>query len=819
MITKYIYNFCSKRTCAFLLLYLLVQFDVKAQITTEEDVKCAFIYRLVDEIIWTNIDDSKYFTFAFLENDSAIYNTFNKYIVDIQNVKGKPIKLLKFEKTSDIRYAHILYVSNEFCNDLANIRDIAASNTLIISDRCDNYGMFMINLFIESNKIRFEMNSASINFSNLRYTARLLDFGGTEVDLLAELDRMGKDVENYKKEIDNKEMLLKELQQQIENQLKEIEKRNDSIGRQNENINSQNARLWLQQNSLIDLINKAKIQKDNLTKKENILDEKQLLIEDKEYTIERQERLIQKHAQTLKEQEIQVFLKQKELEEKEARLQEMNSQIEHQKLIIYLSAALIFAVLIMLFFIYRSNQIRRIANKKLLEKNKAINKQKLEIQEQAKELTYKNYELEKLSIVARETDNAILLINPQGIIEWVNEGFTRLYNFTLEELEHERGLSLVEQSLYSEIDEILKSCVENKQTQIYETCTLSRYGKEIWAQTTITPILNEKGEVIKLIAIDSDISRLKNAEIEIQQQSEELAAYAEELYKANTEIEKEKEKAEKALHDLKTTQSQLIQSEKMASLGQLTAGIAHEINNPVNFIAAGINSLIQILDDLKIILASYEQIKEHNFNEKLKEIEALKQELDYPELIQGTNELPKTIKSGADRTTEIVKGLRTFSRLDEDTLKKADINENLDSTIVMTKNIMKNKIEIQKKYAKLPLIECYPGKLNQVFLNILVNATQAIKTKGIITISTFLHSCNDKEYVGISIKDNGCGIKEEIKARIFEPFFTSKNVGEGTGLGLSISLGIVEKHKGFIEVNSQENIGSEFIIYIPTRYN
>ena len=172
-----------------------------------------------------------------------------------------------------------------------------------------------------------------------------------------------------------------------------------------------------------------------------------------------------------------------------------------------------------------------------------------------------------------------------------------------------------------------------------------------------------------------------------------------------------------------------------------------------------------------------------------------------------------SVKTGTERTTEIIKGLRTFSRLDEDVLKIADIHEGLDSTLILLRNKYKQRIEINKLYGNIPEIECYPGQLNQVFMNILSNAIDAIDDKGIIAIST----SKSNKSIRISIKDSGRGISENIKSKIFDPFFTTKEVGQGTGLGLSICHSIIEKHRGSIEVKSEIGKGSEFVIALPVK--
>ncbi|HKR05610.1 MAG TPA: ATP-binding protein, partial [Bacteroidia bacterium] len=235
---------------------------------------------------------------------------------------------------------------------------------------------------------------------------------------------------------------------------------------------------------------------------------------------------------------------------------------------------------------------------------------------------------------------------------------------------------------------------------------------------------------------------------------------------------------------------------KMASLGQLTAGVAHEINNPINFVSANINPLKRNFEELVTFIR---QKKETNSSE-----------LNYT--IDETKQLLSGIEEGSRRTAEIVKVLRNFSRLDEEEMKKANINEGIISTLVLLHNKIKHqKIEVIKSLGEIPEIECYPGQLNQVFMNIISNAIDAISENGKIIITTL----KEKDRIKISIRDTGKGMGDEVKQKIFDPFFTTKDVGKGTGLGLSISYGIIEKHKGRIEVESEKGKGSEFVILMP----
>jgi signal transduction histidine kinase len=272
-----------------------------------------------------------------------------------------------------------------------------------------------------------------------------------------------------------------------------------------------------------------------------------------------------------------------------------------------------------------------------------------------------------------------------------------------------------------------------------------------------------------------------------------------------------------AMTNLKKAESQLVHAEKMASLGQLTAGIAHEINNPINFVKSNVRPLKMDVDDLLELIKRYQGVSRDNLEEKLAEIDEFTQEIDLPTLHEEIVSLLAGIEEGSSRTADIVKGLRTFSRVDEGELKDVNIHDGLDATLNLLNNVIPPGVSVVKHYGDLPMIECYSGRLNQVFMNILSNAIHAIGARRDtaeeqkITITT--------EFLGpevrITIADTGVGIPPEIRSKIFDPFFTTKGVGEGTGLGLSMVFSIVEKHHGKITVNSEVNKGTEFVITLP----
>ncbi len=270
------------------------------------------------------------------------------------------------------------------------------------------------------------------------------------------------------------------------------------------------------------------------------------------------------------------------------------------------------------------------------------------------------------------------------------------------------------------------------------------------------------------------------------------------------------EQLQLSLDQLKQAQSQLVEAEKMSSLGQLTAGIAHEINNPINYIRSNIPPLKRDMADLLEVLGAY---RAHGAPEN---IAALELKLGLDETITEVHDILHSMEEGANRTAEIVRGLRSFSRLDEGDLKAADVNDGIRSTLNILGPQLKDRVQVELGLRAVEAVECYPGKLNQVFMNMLNNAVQAVVARhGTEGGRLQVISEQAEGHTVISILDNGTGMKPEVRARVFEPFFTTKAVGEGTGLGLSIAHSIIEKHNGRIEVDSVEGEGSMFRIILP----
>ncbi|MBD2449908.1 PAS domain S-box protein [Nostoc sp. FACHB-152] len=329
-----------------------------------------------------------------------------------------------------------------------------------------------------------------------------------------------------------------------------------------------------------------------------------------------------------------------------------------------------------------------------------------------------------------------------------------------------------------------------------ESIFCSRTGEAFPVSQVIIAHRNEQGEIEFFSTIARDIRDRQQIEVQLRQQAEDLA---------------------QTLEELQRTQAQMIQAEKMSSLGELVAGVAHEINNPVNFIHGNLSHLEEHTQDLLRVINLYR-------SNNLPEFEMLCEEIDLEYIQEDLPKILRSMKVGTQRIRQIVLSLRTFSRMDEAEFKAVDIHEGIDSTLMILQHRLKEKpqfpeIQVIKEYTSLPLVECYAGQLNQVFMNILANAIDALEVgigKDKLPTITITTSVIDVNWIKIAIADNGMGMPEQVKQRIFNPFFTTKPIGKGTGMGLSISYQIItEKHAGKLECHSKPGQGTEFVIKIP----
>ncbi|MEP6518318.1 PAS domain S-box protein [Microcoleus vaginatus] len=420
---------------------------------------------------------------------------------------------------------------------------------------------------------------------------------------------------------------------------------------------------------------------------------------------------------------------------------------------------------------------------------------------------------QRLSFLFRQSALAVVEWDLNFKVTAWNPAAEQIFGYTAKEaIGHHAAELIVPASARKVVDQVMNNLLIQTQGIYSVNENITKNGQTIICEWFNTPLVGEAGKIVGVASLTLDITERKQAEAALRQAKEE---------------------AEVALKTLQQTQAQLIQAEKMSGLGQLVAGVAHEINNPVNFIYGNLSHTADYTQNLLKLIQLYQQTYPTNaqIEEKIEEFD-----LDYI-----SEDLPKmltSMKVGADRIRQIVLSLRNFSRLDEADKKPVDIHEGIDSTLMILQNRLKAKpdhpaIEIVKEYGDLPRVECYAGQLNQVFMNILANAIDALenydnqrslkdiqKNPSRITIRTKLVTNEtgpgSSKNVVIQVLDNGPGMTETVRQQIFNPFFTTKPTGKGTGLGLSISYQIVvDKHGGSIECFSQPHQGTEFRIEIP----
>ena len=410
---------------------------------------------------------------------------------------------------------------------------------------------------------------------------------------------------------------------------------------------------------------------------------------------------------------------------------------------------------------------------------------------------------------------ALMIISSEGVIKSANQSTCVLLGYTCDELVDQPVELILPATWHKGTFDIREFSnptllIDKKDRGCF--FLVAKDGKRISVSLSSSPMEDEQGQVQSLIWVAQDISQRREMEKRLQQAFEESWAMAENLEEQNLVLSKSQQKLEEAYAELKASQLIILQQEKMASVGLLAAGMAHEVNNPIGFINSNLNSLRKYLEKMLTYIQAMEELLDQlpDSDQKVAVIQ-LRKKLKLDFLLDDSRQLIDESLDGTERVRKLVQNLKTFSRADQAEEAKVDLNECLENTISIIWNELKYKVTLNRDYGELPLTLCYAQKMNQVFMNILVNAAHAIEKQGEITIKTR----HEKERIHIWITDTGCGIAEENLKRIFEPFFTTKEVGKGTGLGMSIAYEIIEQHQGKISVTSELGKGTTFMIDLP----
>jgi signal transduction histidine kinase/DNA-binding response OmpR family regulator len=362
-----------------------------------------------------------------------------------------------------------------------------------------------------------------------------------------------------------------------------------------------------------------------------------------------------------------------------------------------------------------------------------------------------------------------------------------------------------------------QACIESGEGQVYLDRYIGSDAKERVKERSVIPIKDDNDEVFQITFMSRDITEEFRQNEEVKRLNKKLKVLSSELIQKNGKLEN-------ALENLERTQTQMLQSEKMASIGQLAAGVAHEINNPTGFVSSNLKTLGDYLDDIMRLISDYQEMKTvltglpagqlpEAHIALIKKVSATEEDIDIDFIREDSTGLIEESREGTERIKKIVDDLKHFAHPGEEKMKATDINAGLESTLNVVNNELKYKATIVKEFGDLPMILAYPQQLNQVFMNILVNSAQAIEKSGEIKIVT----ATAEEKIVVRISDTGCGIAEENLNKIFDPFFTTKDVGKGTGLGMNIAYNIINKHHGSIRAESTVGEGTTFIIELPCK--
>ena len=424
--------------------------------------------------------------------------------------------------------------------------------------------------------------------------------------------------------------------------------------------------------------------------------------------------------------------------------------------------------------------------------------------------------LSQLRATLESTGNGILVLDWQGQITSMNHLLSSMWGLP-ETMLMDRNDAAVLEFITGQVDEAdfehcrmrLQAIVDISETEEFFRL---RDGRVFECKSRAQYL---GAHIVGRVFSFSDITERKRAEEALRDSRDKLEERVQdrtaELQTANSTLLAEKARQEVLIKKLEEAHNQLLQSEKMASIGQLAAGVAHEINNPIGFVSSNLGTLQRYVANLLKLLAAYELLEGSLADSSLQDINQVKKEIDATYLREDIGNLLTESLGGLLRVKRIVQDLKDFSHVDESEWQKSDLEQGLDSTLNVVWNELKYKAKVVKEYRNIPQIECFAPQLNQVFMNLLINAVHSITDQGQITIRTGY----DDENVWVEVEDTGKGIKPEHMGRIFEPFFTTKPVGKGTGLGLSLSYGIVHKHGGRIEVKSELDKGSIFRVVLP----
>ncbi len=810
----------------------------------ESKVKAALIYNFGQNVEWMNEKQITTYQIGVVCADTSILHEL-KQVASNYKLKNKPIevkRIMDMELATGCQMVFLDEENSRSINEMAEV--IKGKNLLLITDKCPDRLLVMINLLYDKAKktLSFEINRHNLEAEGFTIKPEILLHGGSYVDIkqlynqtYEQLKLESQRIKEYQVEIEAIKREKSAYQQQIETLNSQIRDLNERISTSQEEFNSLNRRIEKKDSLLY-------LRTQELQRQVN---ESRML----QRTIQEQIKAVEGSKARLAELDGQIAAKESEIEEKQIIINKQDSIIDEkenlitkqQRGILYIA---ILAITLILAFVVAliAFQMKRQLNRKL----------EILVEERTRELRQSQEHFiglfENSPVAVLELDLSGLkeyiqnLASDQGMtdtkdeqtfnkikegvkyikIKDLNQATLRLFGYPNKgEFIRLYAQTFTDQSVW-DLKHAFDAISRGELKTSYETVRLTSQGEVRNLHLIWIALPGSEISYSNVLLTMSDITELKRYQAELQkhrdhleeivvERTNEILDLNRDLSVANAELNERKEELEETINMLRETQNQLIQSEKMASLGMLAAGIAHEINNPLNFISASQQAMAPLLEELRGKLSRFREEATPKSPDEI--IGSFDKSINIHDTFFSLKFLLENIEAGIKRTTEITQSLTAYLRNDSESFRDFDIRRGIKDALVILKSKWAGRIEVKEQFGEVPEIRCNAGGINQVIMNLISNAIDAIPDKGEITLMV-KHDREAREVV-LSVKDNGRGIAPELHAKIFDPFFTTKEVGKGTGLGLYLTYGIVKQHNGSIEVASEVGKGSEFTVRLP----
>jgi len=831
----------------FLLLSnLLLNAKPFSQDVSEAKIKAALIINFAQNIQWPNESKIPSYLIGLIDQDSSVYKEL-LIVRSKQTIKGKPFDVVFVDQQTFYSNFNIIYFSEKADKALSNFyRTFNEIGALIITDRSKDRLLTMVNIVYNPTKSTFsyEINKENLDASGFVVNPKILVYGGNYVDLkelyiqtYEQLRVESERIEQYKQE-------LEKIGKERDDYQSEIQELNRKILDLALNIKKS-------EDEYADLTSKLQVKDSVLSVRTIELQSKINESKELQGLIKSQLKAIGDATGKLDSLDLEIENKQQDLNEKQIRIDKQNEEIGNKELIIlkhqkrfFVSVLILLGLALSLIFAYWAYSIKKRLNVKLehlveertkelqvsrehfvnLFENSPVAMFELDLSDLK---VYVDSVAKSLNFDDLNNDHQELILKGVELIKIVslNQSGIDLFKFKNKQdafLNYAKTYN--EQSLAS-FKMVFESIFNNRLSHAYEGLRQTVDGDILYVHLKWLVLPGFEDNYKRVLLSISDITALKNYQKELNrhkdhleeivlERTNEIIKLNADLLITNEELQQRTQELSQIIERLNETQDQLIQSEKMASLGMLTAGIAHEINNPVNFISGSYQALQSLLDDFWAILNNYHQVISQQLSKELLVRLELEQNLNPRETYDSMKLLISNIEVGINRTTEIIRSLMAFSRSSGQNFSEYDIRSGVRDVLVILKAKYVGRISIFEDYdPDLPLINCNASGISQVIMNLVSNAIDAIASQGEVRISVKYNKETDE--VVFVVNDSGSGIPDDIIDKIFDPFFTTKEVGAGTGLGLYISYNMVKAHDGIIFVDSELGIGTTFTVRLP----